>query len=87
MVEFQLNSISMELYDKVAAVFAEVLNIDVKSVAPELSVGDIPQWDSMGNLAVIAKLEEVFEIDFPVEELFDLTSVQSIVDKVSELTK
>ena len=41
----------------------------------------------MGNLAVIARLESELGIDFPVEELMDLTSVRRIVDRISQSKK
>ncbi len=75
----------MDTFNRVRNVFAEVLHVDTSIITPELSIGDIPEWDSMGNLAVIAKLEDEFGVDFPLDELFYLTSVQSIVDKIEEL--
>lgn len=77
----------MDIKDKVISVFAEILNVNEKRITPELSIGDIPEWDSMGNLAVIAKLESEFDVDFPMDELMDLTSVQSIIDEIQRLKK
>lgn len=77
----------MDITYKVISVFADVLNVDQKQITPSLSIGDIPEWDSMGNLAVIAKLESEFDVDFPMEELMDLTSVQKIIDRIQQLKK
>lgn len=41
----------------------------------------------MGNMAIIAALEEQFEVEFPVEELFELTSVAAFVDMIKSLKK
>lgn len=75
----------MDIKEKVASVFAEVLNVNESIITPDLSIGDIPEWDSMGNLAVIARLESEFGIDFPMEELMNLTSVQEIIDRIERL--
>ena len=77
----------MDIKDKVISVFAEILNVNEKRITPELNIGDIPEWDSMGNLAVIAKLESEFDVDFPMDELMDLTSVQNIIDEIQRLKK
>lgn len=75
----------MDIKEKVASVFSEVLNVNESIITPDLSIGDIPEWDSMGNLAVIARLESEFGIDFPMEELMNLTSVQEIIDRIERL--
>ncbi len=71
--------------NKVKAIIARVLNVDPVVITDGLCSGDIPEWDSVGNLAIISTLEQELEIEFPLEDLFDLTSVQSIVDEVNQL--
>jgi len=71
---------------QVKEIIARVLNVDVSLVTDELSSGDIPQWDSVGNLAIISTIEQELEIEFPLDILFDLTSVRSIIDEVNRLT-
>ena len=71
--------------NKVKEIIARVLNVDLEVITDELCSGDIPEWDSVGNLAIISTLEQELEIEFPLEDLFDLTSVQSIVDEVNQL--
>ncbi len=70
---------------KVKEIIARVLNVDQALITNELSSGDIPQWDSVGNLAIISTIEQELDVEFPLEDLFDLTSVQSIVDEVNSL--
>ena len=70
---------------QVKEIIARVLNVDIALITSELSSGDIPQWDSVGNLAIISTIEQELNVEFPLEDLFDLTSVQSIVDEVNSL--
>ena len=70
---------------QVKEIIARVLNVDIAMITNELSSGDIPQWDSVGNLAIISTIEQELDVEFPLEDLFDLTSVQSIVDEVNSL--
>ena len=70
---------------QVKEIIARVLNVDLALITNELSSGDIPEWDSVGNLAIISTIEQELELEFPLEDLFDLTSVQSIVDEVNSL--
>ena len=71
---------------QVKDIIARVLNVDSAVITDDLSSGDIPEWDSVGNLAIISTIEQEFGIEFPLEDLFDLTSVQSIINKVNQLS-
>ena len=67
-------------------IIARVLNVALDRITDDLSSGDIPEWDSLGHLAIISTLEQELEIEFPLEDLFDLTSVKSIVEEVEKIT-
>lgn len=75
----------MNSESQVKSIIARVLGVDVSLITDELSSGDIPQWDSVGNLAIISTIEQELSLEFPLEDLFDLTSVRSIVDEVNQL--
>ena len=75
----------MEVRRKVISIIAETLNVDESVITPEMAAGDIEQWDSMGNVAILTTVESELGVDFPMEELFELNTVESIVDKVIEL--
>ena len=70
---------------RVKDIIARVLNVDLAKITDSLSSGDIPEWDSVGNLAIINTIEQELEVEFPLEDLFDLTSVESIVQEVNKL--
>lgn len=71
---------------QVKNIIARVLNVDIDVITDDLSSGEIPEWDSVGNLAIISTLEQELDVEFPLDELFDLTSVKSIVDAVNRLS-
>lgn len=71
---------------RVREIIARVLNVDLERITDDLSSGDIPEWDSVGNLAIISTIEQELDLEFPLEDLFDLTSVRSLIDEVSKLT-
>ena len=70
---------------QVKQIIAQVLNVELDIITDELSAGDIPEWDSVGNLAIISTIEQELEVEVPLEDLFDLTSVKSIIDEVNQL--
>ena len=68
---------------QIRKIIAGVLNVDAAVVTDELAVGSIPEWDSVGNLAIISTIEQELGVEFPLDELFDLTSVEAIIDAVN----
>ena len=77
----------MTLEEQIMQIIAEALDVDPSVITPELGINDIPEWNSIGNLAIIAALEEKLEVEIPMEDLFDLTDVKSIIDEVKNLKK
>ena len=71
--------------DSVIEIIAEVLRVEREKVAPELSIGDIPEWSSMAQMGIISTLESRLGIEIPIEDLFDLTNVQALIDEVEKL--
>ena len=71
--------------DQVIQIIAEALGVVPEQVTMELAIGDIPQWSSMAQMRVISTLEQRLEIEIPIEDLFDLTNVQALVDEVEKI--
>lgn len=74
----------METLDKVKAIVAEVCDVTPEKVSETTSIGDYSQWDSMGHLAILSKVEEEFDINFEPEEMMDLEDVADIVKAVND---
>lgn len=70
---------------QVVSVIAEVLRVPVEKVTTELSIGDIPEWSSMAQMGIISTLESRLNIEIPIDDLFDLTNVQALIDEVEKL--
>lgn len=75
----------MDIKQKVIAIIAETLNVEDAVITMDMAAGDIEQWDSMGNVAILTAIENKLDVDFPMEELFELNTVENIVNKVIEL--
>ena len=71
--------------DLVLSLIAEVLRVPIEKVTPELSIGDIPEWSSMAQMGIISNLESRLGIEIPIDDLFELTNVQALIDEVEKL--
>ncbi len=70
--------------EQVCDVIADVFGVPREDVGPATVREDILEWDSLGQLNLVLALEEAFDVSFGVDELAELTSVKSIVDRVQE---
>ena len=75
----------MTLEEQIKKIIAEALGVEETVVTHDLGINDIPEWNSMGNLAIIAALEEKLEVEIPMEDLFELTNVESIIVEIKNL--
>ena len=60
--------------EKLRAVMASMLDIDVTTVGPETSTDTVAQWDSVLHMNLVIALEEAFGISVPDDEVATLTS-------------
>ena len=72
--------------DTILDIISKTINVDKSILTDDLSIGSIAEWDSVGNLAIIAAIEEELQIEIPLEDLFEMTSIESIVAEVEKLT-
>lgn len=77
----------MSTFNKVKEIIASTLGVHPEIVTETLAMEDIEQWDSMGNMAIIAALEENLNIEFPIDDLFELNSVPNIVAEIDKLAR
>ena len=66
------------LDERIHTALAEALQIPLDQVTPDLAFGDLPQWDSMGHMEVMMRLEEHFGIEINAETIAALTSLPAI---------
>lgn len=60
--------------DKYKKIFQESLNIDDKDFTEGLKYNDIPEWDSIGHMTLIAALEENYNISIETDDIVDFSS-------------
>lgn len=73
----------MSIEDKVKAIIAEKLSVDISEVVPEANFVDDLGADSLDLVELIMSMEEEFDTDIPDEEAEKLVSVQNAIDYVN----
>jgi acyl carrier protein len=66
------------LSQRVQTLLAEAIQVPGEMITPDLSFGDLPQWDSLGHMEVMLRLEEVFGVAIDADTIAQLISVPEI---------
>lgn len=77
----------MDILSETKDIIASLLKIPVDQLDVNAEMTDIAGWDSLRNVMILARLEEHFDVVFPSDDIYDLTSVQAFVDEISKLLK
>ena len=72
----------MNTEETVKRIVAEVCDVKIEEVTLSSAIGDFPQWDSMGQMVILQKVEEACDISFEPEEMMEIEDVNDIVKAV-----
>ena len=72
----------MNTEETVKRIVAEVCDVKLEDVALTSAIGDFPQWDSMGQMVILQKVEEACDISFEPEEMMEIEDVNDIIKAV-----
>jgi acyl carrier protein len=60
--------------DKYDEAFIEVFEIEKKDLTDKLEYLSIASWDSVGHMALIAELEDIFDVSIEMDDVIDFGS-------------
>lgn len=69
---------------KLRQIFASSLNIKIDDVHDDLKYATIPEWDSVAHMALVAAIEDGFDIMLDAEDVIDMSSFAKARDIVSK---
>ena len=64
--------------EKLQQIFVDVLNSSIEQML-YLQLKESENWDSVGHIALIAEIENVFDINLETDDMFNITSFDSAV--------
>lgn len=59
---------------KLRGIFAESLGISEDQVTDELQYNSIEEWDSIAHMALVAAIDDAFDIMMDTEDVIELSS-------------
>ena len=65
---------------KKLALLEEVMELDEGTLAPEMKLGEIEEYDSMAKLSLIVLMNDEFGKKITVKEINNFVTVQDVLD-------
>ncbi|MBN1147665.1 MAG: acyl carrier protein [Anaerolineales bacterium] len=72
------------LIERVQRLLAEAIQVPPDMVTPDLAFGDLPQWDSLGHMEVMMRLEDQFGVEISADTIAELISIPDICKYLQE---
>ena len=79
----KMESSNPSLNENLRSLLAEAFQVPIAEITPELAFGDLPQWDSMGHMELMLRLEEAYGLEISAESISELVSLPAISAKLS----
>lgn len=71
--------------EKLLSVFREVF-ADLPDDIDKISVLEMDDWDSLGHVTLMSRIEEVYHVKIPPEEYLLYTDFRTIQERLSRLS-
>ncbi|MEW5870901.1 MAG: acyl carrier protein [Chloroflexota bacterium] len=66
------------LTEQVQALLVEAIQVPPELITADLTFGDLPQWDSLGHMEIMMRLEEKFDVEINADTIAELISIAEI---------
>ena len=73
-----------EILKRVNEIFCEVFDDDTIVIRDQTTASDIPDWDSLMQIELVAENESHFGIRFGMKEVLNMKNVGEMIDIIAE---
>lgn len=74
-----------EIRTRLFGLIANLFECSVDELTDETGPGDIPGWDSLGHVSLMAEIQDTFGKHIPVEDAIEVESIDDIVRLLENL--
>lgn len=71
--------------DRLKGLYVEVLELSEDVDVESLKYRDIPQWDSLGHMSLVAAIEDEFGVQLDTEQVIGMSSFKVALDMLKDL--
>ena len=68
--------------EKIREILQDIFGISPQDITEETTYQDVPGWDSMNHIILIATIEDELGVHFELDDYADLKSVRKLLDYI-----
>ncbi len=76
-----------EIRDRLTQVFRDVFDDEEMEIFPEMSAGDVDEWDSLTHITLVLAVEKAFAVTLNAADVGKLENVGQMIDLLAALTE
>ena len=66
-------------FEFISKIFHSALDLGKFKLKPNSKFGEVPDWDSLGHMRIIQELEKKLKVEFDIDEIVDVDTVQKVI--------
>ncbi|MDY4568972.1 MAG: acyl carrier protein [Alloprevotella sp.] len=77
----------MTIQEQIKQIVAECLELDVDALDCDKELFELDGYDSMRSVMILSKIEDVFDVMVPEDDIFDITTINEWVAEIEKIKK
>ena len=73
-----------DILKKIRTIFINILEKDNFELVGSSKIGDVDGWDSLTHMMIISEIEDKFNIEFELEELWHMKNVGDLISHIND---
>ncbi len=65
-------------------IFSNIMEVPSEHIKEDTNPENLPEWDSLSHVQLIAKIEEIFSIEITPDEALDLETFRMVTDLIEQ---
>ncbi|HSA53773.1 MAG TPA: acyl carrier protein [Yinghuangia sp.] len=75
----------MSTKERLKGVFAQALDLAPGTRIEDLRYREIDKWDSLGHMALVAAIEDEFDVQFDTDQVIEMSAFKVAYDMLREM--
>lgn len=75
----------MDTNARLKVLIANLFKCDVSELTDAVGPGDVPGWDSLGHVTLMAEIQKQFGTHVPIEDAIEVESISDLVNILERL--
>tara|TARA_B110000444_G_C18805546_1_gene579733 strand:+ start:130 stop:366 length:237 start_codon:yes stop_codon:yes gene_type:complete len=73
--------------DLMTGIFKDALDLDDYDLSLDSEFENVPGWDSLGHMRIITEIEEKLNLEFDIDEIVGIDTIQKLIEMIKNKMK